>query len=235
MQIELIGASIIGSNTFRQELPGSFYDMISKHFDCVPLNHMIAQSSEERILYNIKKTTKMDLVIIFHSTPQFIYFPNFGRDYIHMSDKVIDDWDAPNSFRYVEAYKQNRRDVVTNLSVDTEPIEKSTIKDFMKFHFNKDVTTNRFHGALSMINDYVFSKKIPVIHVVDSLPEWFNFKSGIVDHNIWKIEKQYSESFNKSVNGITEEGNLKIFKILLKYIDLLINHKEYFENNTKVF
>jgi len=77
MKIEFFGSSIIGSNTFQPEKPKSFYDLILDHFNATSLNFMIAQCSEERILYNLKKTSEIDIAIIFHSTPQFIYFPNF--------------------------------------------------------------------------------------------------------------------------------------------------------------
>ena len=92
----------------------------------------------------------------------------------------------------------------------------------MKFHFNKDVNRNRFHGALSLIDDYVYAKKIPAIHVIhDHIPGWFNFKSGVVDTDIWNIEKGFSESFNKSVNGISEEGNSLIFNKIISLVQRL--------------
>ena len=92
MKIEFYGSSIIGSNTFQLEKPKSFYDLILDHFNASSLNYMIAQCSEERILYNLKKTSEIDVAIIFHSTPQFIYFPNFTRDFMVMQDHEIDDW-----------------------------------------------------------------------------------------------------------------------------------------------
>jgi len=90
----------------------------------------------------------------------------------------------------------------------------------MKLHFNRDVNRNRFHGALSLIDEYVYSKKIPAIHVIHShIPNWFDFKSGVVDRDIWDIEREYSESFNKSVNGISIEGNKLIFNKLKEFIN----------------
>ena len=224
MKIEFFGSSIIGSNTFQIEKPKSFYDLILDHFNATSLNYMIAQCSEERILYNLKKTSEIDVAIIFHSTPQFIYFPNFTRDFMVMQDHEIDDWDNRQHFLdYVDAFKQNKRDIVTNFSVPTEPIDASIIKDFMKLHFNRDVNRNRFHGALSLIDEYVYSKKIPTIHVInDHIPGWFTFKSGIIDEDICEIEKEYSVSFNKSVNGISEEGNNLIFNKLIGLIQSTI-------------
>ena len=224
MKIEFYGSSIIGSNTFQIEKPKAFYDLILDHFNASSLNYMIAQCSEERILYNLKKTSEIDVAIIFHSTPQFIYFPNFTRDFMVMQDHEIDDWDNRQHFLdYVDAFKQNKRDIVTNFSVPTEPIDASIIKDFMKLHFNRDVNRNRFHGALSLIDEYVYSKKIPTIHVInDHIPGWFTFKSGIIDEDICEIEKEYSVSFNKSVNGISEEGNNLIFNKLIGLIQSTI-------------
>ncbi len=224
MKIEFYGSSIIGSNTFQLEKPKSFYDLILDHFNASSLNYMIAQCSEERILYNLKKTSEIDVAIIFHSTPQFIYFPNFTRDFIYMNDDRVDEWEKHQHFLdYVDAFKQNKKDIVTNLYVPIEPVDNSIMKDFMKFHFNKDVNRSRFHGALSLINDYVYSKKIPTIHVINEyIPGWFTFKSGIIDEDICKIEKEYSVSFNKSVNGISEEGNNLIFNKLIGLIQSVL-------------
>jgi glycosyltransferase involved in cell wall biosynthesis len=220
MNIEFFGSSVIGSNTFQPDKPKSFYDLILEHFNASSLNFMIAQCSEERILYNLKKTSEIDIAIIFHSTPQFIYFPNFTRDFVVMHDHEIDDWNNRQPFLdYVDAFKQNKKDIVhtdTGSYVPIEPVDVSIMKDFMKFHFNKDVNRSRFHGALSLIDDYVYAKKIPAIHVIhDHIPGWFNFKSGVVDTDIWNIEREFSESFNKSVNGISEEGNSLIFNKII--------------------
>ncbi len=224
MNIEFFGSSIIGSNTFQTDKPRSFYDLILDHFNAKSLNHMIAQCSEERILYNLKKTSEIDVAIIFHSTPQFIYFPNFSRDFMFMKDHEIDDWNSRQHFLdYVDAFKQNKRDIVTNFSVPTEPIDASIIKDFMKLHFNRDVNRDRFHGALSLIDDYVYAKNIPTIHMIHNyIPDWFNFKSGIVDSDIWNIEREHSVSFNKSVNGISIEGNHLIFNKLKGFINEML-------------
>ena len=157
MNIEFFGSSIIGSNTFQTHKPRSFYDLILNHFNASSLNYMIAQCSEERILYNLKKTSEIDVAIIFHSTPQFIYFPNFTRDFMFMNEHEIDDWNSRQHFLdYVDAFKQNKRDIVTNFSVPTEPIDASIIKDFMKLHFNRDVNRSRFDGGLSLIDEYVY-------------------------------------------------------------------------------
>ena len=221
MNIEFFGSSVIGSNSFQPEKPKSFYDLILDHFNATSLNFMIAQCSEERILYNLKKTSEIDIAIIFHSTPQFIYFPNFTRDFVVMHDHEIDNWNSRQHFLdYVDAFKQNKRDIVTNFSVPIEPIDTKIIKDFMKLHFNRDVNRNRFHAALSLIDEYVYAKNIPTIHLTHGhIPNWFNPKSGIVDRDIWDMERDYSVSFNKSVNGISIEGNYLIFNKLKDYIN----------------
>jgi len=225
MKIEFYGSSIIGSNTFQPEKPKSFFDLTLDYFNAESLNRMVAQCSEERILYNLKKTSEIDIAIIFHSTPQFIYFPNFTRDFKFMKDNEIDDWNNRQEFlHYVEAYKQNKRDIVTNYSVPIESIDSTIIKDFMKLHFNKDVNRSRFDGALTLIDDYVCSKKISTIHVIDErIPDWFTFKSGIIDEDIYEIEREYSVSFNKSVNGISEEGNNIIFNKLNNMIQHILS------------
>jgi hypothetical protein len=105
---------------------------------------------------------------------------------------------------------------------------------FYDYFYNKDVTTNRYYGALTQINDYVFTKKIPTIHFVSNLkhiPSWFEFKSGIVDKKIifnWdddssSLSKDYHCSYSKSANAITQEGNIIMFELIKEYIEKLKN------------
>ena len=221
MKIEFFGSSIIGSNKFQPEKPKAFYDLILDHFNASSLNFMIAQCSEERILYNLKKTSEIDIAVIFHSTPQFIYFPNFSRDFAFMKDHEIDDWTNRDDFlQYVPAFHENKKDTVTTFDVPTKTVNTLLLKHYMKLHFNRDADRNRFHGALSLIDQYVYTKNIPTIHMThDDIPNWFNPKSGIVDRDIWDMERDYSVSFNKSVNGISVEGNHLIFNKLKDYIN----------------
>lgn len=248
MKIEFFGSSIIKrrKNTMIVDSSGdvpnvnkklTFVDLILDQFNADSLNGMVAQISEERILYNLKKTSVIDIAIIFHSTPDFIYFPNFTRDYNFMNQHERSIF--PSLIK-VHDYKLNKKDVVSHFYAKVETLEnqKSYMDDMMDVTHNIDVNNNRYQGALNLINDYVCAKKIPTIHIVPdyhSIPKWFEFKSGIVDKNIWKIDKDHKSSFNKTVNAIDNDGNLKIYNLLVKYINLILNYKEYFESNSKVF
>ena len=248
MRIEFLGASMLKQRkhvmladengdvaNVDKSLP--FVDLILDHYDAESLNAMIPQIAEERILYNLKKTSNVDIAIIFHSTPKFVYFPNFSRDYIHLGETERSYFPT---LTFVKDYRENLKDKVSAFEAKVEVIEhqNSYMSDMMDITYNSEVNKNRYEGALTLINDYVHAKKIPTIHILPnnhSIPHWFKFKSGIVDSHIWVIDKDHKSSFSKTVNAIDKEGNIKIYNLLVKYIDLLINHREYFENNIKFF
>jgi hypothetical protein len=64
----------------RQE-PWSYITKIKNLYNANIVNFGVAQGSEERILFELKKTKKLDLAIIFHSAPDFMFVPSQPRDY----------------------------------------------------------------------------------------------------------------------------------------------------------
>ena len=262
MNIEFFGPSIIASGKNNQNFY-TFYDLLLSSFNASSLNTQIPLCSEERILYNLKKTTNIDVALIFHTQPQFIYFPNFTRDHVFYNEKEIHNQLKLSSLDFIEEFKQNKKDHVNPWTLKSQQIESNRsldfLTDFMDLYFNRDVNLNRFHGALNLINDYLFNRKIPVIHFVSNksyIPSWFKFKSGIIDETIFlsysygdnmkpigikdkdgplSLAGKYQVSYSKSSNAISEEGNTIFYNMIKKYINELLNNKEYYLKNSKTF
>ena len=90
--------------------------------------------------------------------------------------------------------------------------------------FSFELQCNRFCGALVQIDQYLNFKQIPVVHCLSEKefhPEWFNFSSGVVNHNITEIRKipEYKSGFDLSCNGVNAAGNDLIFNQLVPLID----------------
>jgi hypothetical protein len=58
----------------------SLIDIVANTLHANVANIGVRQGSEERILFELKKTKNLDLAIIFHSQPHFIFIPNADRD-----------------------------------------------------------------------------------------------------------------------------------------------------------
>lgn len=104
MNIGLYGHSMAAWT--RQE-PWSYITKIKEQFNANIVNIGCAQGSEERILFELKKTKKLDLAIILHSSPDFIFTPTENRDFCtvdkdNLIEKVssgkVKDWFKLNGY-----------------------------------------------------------------------------------------------------------------------------------------
>lgn len=77
MNIGLYGHSMA---QWDRKQPFSYITKIKDYFEAEIVSTGVAQGSEERILFDLKKTKKIDLAIIFHSNPDFMFIPSLKRD-----------------------------------------------------------------------------------------------------------------------------------------------------------
>lgn len=204
----------------------SLMDLLASKLDSTISNIGVRQGSEERVLFELKKTKDLDLAIIFHCPSNFLFLPGCDRDF------KID-----SSFHRRASYIWNINDIQElsdKLGFHQEHhkkfIEKfETISKFVQamttlktYFFDPDLNMNRYYGSLTQIDQYLLAKKINVIHIVSRripLPDWFKFQSGIVNTEIAELTEQYkSPSSDWFVNGITEEGNIIIADKLYQLI-----------------
>lgn len=217
MHIQFFGHSICKKKD--KASVDTFVDILEKKFISTSDHYGLAMCSEERILYNLKKTKKIDIAVIFHSSPQIYFMPGFfDRDF----DKQTPDelLKFTEDSRFLEINKITKNDFVNLINL------------YQKYSITPDLLTNRFYGALIQIDQYCLSKNIKVIHCPyhhKTIPSWFKFNSGIVDYSISymqyndiidpdsgefliddknnTISNLYKCSYSKSDNAITTEGN----------------------------
>ena len=78
MNIGIYGNSILVDNR-KQEF--SFITRLKRHYTNHTFNNFgCSHSSEERMLFEIKKTKQLDLAIIFHANPSYMFIPGWNRD-----------------------------------------------------------------------------------------------------------------------------------------------------------
>lgn len=77
MNIGIYGHSIA---MYDKDQEGHFINLLRNHLDATIVHSGIVQCSEERILFNLKKTKKLDLAVIFHSSPHYMFVPAWNRD-----------------------------------------------------------------------------------------------------------------------------------------------------------
>ena len=196
----------------------SFLNIFAKKINAEILNTGVRQGSEERILYELKKTKNLDLAIIFHSYPSYLFLPGSDRDFdlkgvinrhaenIWQSfeiEKISSGWDyhLENHKQFIDKFKNLENFVIA-------------LNNYKEYFYDPDLQLNRFYGSLIQIDQYLKNKNLLSIHIVEKnyLPNWFKFTSGIEDNSILDIitDNKLSENDEWCANGITPIGNKKV-------------------------
>jgi len=195
----------------------SLIDIVSAEFNADIVNIGVRQGSEERILFELKKTKNLNLAIVFHSESQFIFIPGADRDIsikqINKSGYIFKD-----NFNH---YHHLHHKKFVELFKNAEEFE-SAVTYLKNYFYHPDLQLNRFYGSLIQVDQYLLSKNIPAIHVIipNSIPNWFTFKSGVVDEDIMNLVKLHQLKSNEwFVNNISKDGNICIAERLIKLIN----------------
>jgi hypothetical protein len=204
----------------------SLIDLLAAKLDSEIVNIGVRQGSEERVLFELKKTKDLDLAIIFHCPSNFLFLPGCDRDF-----KIDGKFQSRASYIWnINEIQDMNEKLGFHQEHHKKFIEKfQTINKFVNamttlktFFFDPDLNMNRYYGSLSQIDQYLLAKQINTIHVVSNglpLPDWFKFQSGIVDQSIPElIEEHKSSSSDWFVNGLTETGNVLIADRLYQLI-----------------
>ncbi len=199
----------------------SFIDLLSNKLNSKVVNIGVRQGSEERILFELKKTKKLDLAVIFHSEPGYLFLPNSDRDIdvTGINQKRIEnlipegDWASGFSQKHSPKF-------LDEFKTQSEFI--SLIDNIKEHLYHSDLMLNRFYGSLIQIDEYLLAKKIPTIHVLEknsAIPNWFKFRSGVVDYSIAPLYQIFKAKQPFFVNCISKEGNIEVCKRLESLID----------------
>jgi hypothetical protein len=204
----------------------SFIDMICEHYHATLVNKGVPQGSQERILFEIKKTKEIDLAVIFHSTSSFVYLPSCQRDLTltELNDKAFYLWRelSDNSTDLAKAKEQYFSYGGIKETFEDIKIFIDTMSLYKKFLYHPDLNMNRYLGALVQTDQYIAAKKIPCIHIISkrNLPTWFTFTSGMFCYDIPELEKKYYKI--QFPNNISAEGQQVLSKALIEKIDNLL-------------
>ena len=201
-----------GHSTCAYRSDDSFIDIIEKNTQSTIINIGAKQGSEERILYQLKKTKNLDLAIIFHCPHNFIFLPKCDRDFVattNFVNKAKYMWSAADL-----ASEKNEQGDKFFEQFGSEEEFIQVMNTYRERFYDPDLVMNRYYGALIQIDQYVSDRDIKTIHVVSKklpIPRWFKFNSGTVDYSVAELTEKhavpYSEFF---VNTITKEGNQQV-------------------------
>lgn len=233
MNIHLFGHSICRTSKDAVQRTETFTDILSKKYNNETDTFTLWQSdsiSEERILYFLKKTRDIDLVIIFHQPSDAVFVPSMTHD----CAVVTENGRFTNSHKYHQGNVNYHKNILEDKRLPN--IESRPGTDFQcmfdiyfEYMHTRDLNRNRFNGALMQIDQYLTYTKIPVLHCLYkngsfSPPLWFSFTSGIVDDTIAELQDRgpFTCGHNESVNRINQQGNIHIANMLSDYITKLV-------------
>ena len=200
----------------------SFIDIVTEHFKANLVNKGVPQGSEERILFELKKTKELDLAIIFHSQPKFLFLPGCHRDITtkELEDKAAYMW--RNIGDNASELARAKKDYFSYGGIEEKFINienfLQTIHVYKEHLYHPDLAMNRFTGALVQIDQYVSSMNIPCIHIPtkNKIPTWFKFSSGIVAQDVEELCQAYYKL--GLPNNITWKGQRVIADKLIEKI-----------------
>lgn len=206
----------------------SFIDQISKHFAAQVVNVGVPQGSEERILFDLKKTRKLDIAVIFHTLPRYIFLPMCDRDVSldcvkPRKAQLLWTESDPRKVPDLEKFKHEffrYGGIAEKFTTVEEFVEAMGI--MREYFYHPDLQTNRYQGAMLAIDSYLASLDIPVFHAVvpAHTPQWLMPKSGTVNTELsgwnWTLVNNQNPH---NPNNLTAEQNTQIAHILIDWID----------------
>lgn len=205
----------------------SFIDKVIENYNATLVNKGVPQGSEERILFDLKKTKNLDIAIVFHSIPKFVYLPTCSRD-VAITDidrfKAFYLWRESNSNSTELAKAKQEYFSYGGIKESFEDIETflQTFSLYKEYLYHPDLQLNRYHGAMLQIDQYLLAKRIPVLHVAleKRVPSWFTFSSGKNCPHIQELaDKHYEIGLP---NNVSAEGQQVVANMLIKEIDELV-------------
>ena len=203
--------------------PDSFLDLVASNFRGDIVNIGCKQGSEERILFELKKTRNLDIAIIFHSQLGSLFIPNSDRD-VNVNSLTFERAEDLFLNDHLDvSFTENNSPKFKQLFEDNENLF-SSFDTYRKYFYHQDLTLNRYYGALIQIDQFLSYKNIKAIHVLDKkcpIPVWFKFTSGYVDYSIMEIADKCKAQKPFFVNCISKEGNKMIADKLISIVNTL--------------
>lgn len=203
----MVNIGIFGhSIAFRK--PNEHFSWITKleqHFLAKTINYSTSNCSEERILFNLKKAKDLDLAIIFHAKPRYMYVPGWTRDVDSLDKNTLE----------IKAGFDLKKALQKEYEISDEELENIPKKDltYMLERFLK-IPDNPIFNVISSI-DGVKAKQI--------MDEWNNTS----DKNVANFLDKFIQSCNERVNFYSELVNcLLLNKKYMFHVDLQNNRHQ---------
>lgn len=199
----------------------SYIDTVVEHYNAKLVNLGVPQGSEERILFDLKKTKNLDLAVVFHSQPSYMFMPKCKRDidingikqarFDYLWDNETIDSHMDTFFVYggiKEAFDNDKKLFI------------ETMSNYKEFLHHKDLAENRFAGALVQIDQYLAFLNIPVVHACARhiMPPWFKFTTGFNAPGLVSLLKTIHEQ-GTYPNNISASGQQAMHTALIRLID----------------
>lgn len=197
----------------------SFLDIVANNYNGKVVNKGSKQGSEERILFELKKTKHLDVAVIFHCHHNALFIPESDRD-VHAIDVTYDR--AQNLFQtHLDSEFGDEHNPKFKSLFETDDNLSNMVETYKKYLYHPDLELNRYYGALIQIDQYLSFKNIKAIHVLDKrcvVPNWYKF-NGYVDESIMQICEQEVAKNPFFVNCVSQYGNRLIADKLIEIID----------------
>ena len=157
----------------------SYCEQINEYFTTDTINWYGANTgSLPRTIANIQKHKHLDLYIIFHSKPDYIYSPGWRRDFPLEEIKQ-----ATKNQQALEAFKEQLR----RHSPFTHTDIKSELESWIRVWNNDKLVQLNFVANLLLLNNLIQGKK--VINVPRSLVEKQLVKVGTFNNRLQELLK----------------------------------------------
>jgi hypothetical protein len=212
-----------GHSDCRSRKPQSFTKILADRLDAKLINVGSIQGSQERIAYELKKSKNLDLAVIFHSYPVYLFLPGCDRDFnVQHSLESRADYLWKNR-SHLDVISENWKDVSNSnprfyMKFKNPENFLSVMSIYKEYFYDFELLKNRFEASLLQIDSILTNKKIAAIHIIDKhknyIPKWFEFNSGIVDLDLYDIIENYREM--SGPNNISIQGNCLIADYIFK-------------------
>ena len=197
----------------------SFIDRIRKKYSAQIVNLGVPQGSEERIIFDLKKTKEVDAAVIFHSLIRYAFVPRCKRDFNIMavpSKKAKVLWTEKGNVPTDEEFTKEFFSYANTLDVfENQENFCEAMKTYKEYFYHPDLIVNRFHANVLLIDNYLKNKGIKCYHAIkpDQLlfPSWLKIESGLVDTEILPMSINKPVVGEKFCNNLDLEGNNIVF------------------------
>lgn len=173
MNIGIYGPSIA---LYDEGDPNHFITLLKKYYKGNIVSSGVAQCSEERVLFELKKNKKLDLAIIIHCAPYNIFVPSWSRDITNIDKDTFKN--KIDLLKWLESINIDPEEMYDSLDWFSR-VPYSAVLELLK-HYGYDITEHRdVAGAYLSGNNNLVREKF--IETVKKAKDDINYYCGLFD------------------------------------------------------